>query len=73
MNFIIRKKIVDVNDYCFVLVYKEIFEVYFCLLDFEFIIEWYEEVLYIKNILNFNYLRFRKVESILLLIIRMLY
>ena len=36
-------------------------------------IERHEEVLYIKNMSNFNHLRLRKAESILLLIIRMLY
>ncbi|NWH10377.1 DUF4194 domain-containing protein [Acholeplasma laidlawii] len=73
VNFITRKKIADANDYRFVLAYKEIFEAYFCLSDFELIIERHEEVLYIKNISNFNHLRLRKAESILLLIIRMLY
>lgn len=73
VNFITRKKIADANDYRFVLAYKEIFDAYFSLSDFELIIERHEEVLYIKNVSNFNHLRLRKAESILLLIIRMLY
>jgi len=73
VNFITRKKIADANDYRFILAYKEIFDAYFSLSDFELIIERHEEVLYIKNMSNFNHLRLRKAESILLLIVRMLY
>ena len=73
VNFITRKKIADANDYRFVLAYKEIFDAYFSLADFELIIERHEEVLYIKNVSNFNHLRLRKAESVLLLILRMLY
>src|SRR5690554_6847941 len=73
VNFITRKRIADANDYSFLLAYKEIFEAYFCLSDFELIIERHEEVLYIKNISNFNHLRLKKAESILLLVIRMIY
>ena len=73
VNFITRKKIADANDYRFILAYKEIFDAYFSLSDFELIIERHEEVLYIKNMSNFNHLRLKKAESILLLIVRMLY
>lgn|SRR5690554_448688 len=73
VNFITRKKIADANDYRFVLAYKEIFDAYFSLSDFELVIERHEEVLYIKNMSNFNHLRLKKAESILLLVIRMIY
>src|SRR5690554_3338350 len=73
VNFITRKKIADANDYRFVLAYKELFDAYFSLADFELNIERHEEVLYIKNVSNFNHLRLRKAESVLLLVLRMLY
>lgn len=73
VNFITRKKIADANDYRFVLAYKELFDAYFALADFELNIERHEEVLYIKNVSNFNHLRLRKAESVLLLVLRMLY
>ncbi|WP_025725251.1 DUF4194 domain-containing protein [Acholeplasma granularum] len=73
VNFITRKKIADANDYRFILAYKELFDAYFSLSDFELIIERHEEVVYIKNISNFNHFRLKKAESVLLLIIRMLY
>src|SRR5690554_5565511 len=65
VNLITRKKIADANDYRIVLAYKEIFETYFCLSNFELIIEWHGEVLYIKNILNLNQIKNRKAESVL--------
>src|SRR5690606_9472363 len=68
-----RKKIGDANDYRFILAYKEIFEAFFALADFELIIERHDEVVYIKNESSFNHLRLKKEESILLLIVRMLY
>lgn len=73
VNFITRKKIAYANDYRFVLAYKELFDAYFALADFELNIERHEEVLYIKNVSNFNHLRLRKAESVLLLVLRMLY
>lgn len=73
VNFITRKKIADANDYRFVLAYKELFDAYFALADFELNIKRHEEVLYIKNVSNFNHLRLRKAESVLLLVLRMLY
>ncbi|WP_026399819.1 DUF4194 domain-containing protein [Acholeplasma equifetale] len=73
VNYITRKKIGDANDYRFILAYKEIFEAFFALADFELIIERHDEVVYIKNESSFNHLRLKKEESILLLIVRMLY
>lgn len=73
VNYITRKKIADANDYRFILAYKSIFEAYFALADFELNIERHEEVVYIKNESSFNHLRLKKEESILLLIIRMIY
>jgi len=73
VNYITRKKIGDANDYRFILAYKDIFAAYFNLADFELEIKRHEEVVYIKNESSFNHLRLKKEESILLLIIRMIY
>ncbi|VEU82122.1 DUF4194 domain-containing protein [Acholeplasma hippikon] len=73
VNYITRKKIADANDYRFILAYKNVFEAYFALADFELMIERHEEVVYIKNESSFNHLRLKKEESILLLIVRMIY
>lgn len=73
VNYITRKKIADANDYRFILAYKDIFDAYLALSDFELTIERHEEVVYIKNISNFNHFRLKKDESIVLLIIRMIY
>ena len=73
VNYITRKKIGDANDYRFILAYKDIFSAYFNLADFELEIKRHEEVVYIKNESSFNHLRLKKEESILLLIIRMIY
>lgn len=73
VNYITRKRIADANDYRFILAYKDIFESYFNLADFELIIKRHEEVVFIKNVSTFNHLRLKKEESILLLIMRMLY
>lgn len=73
VNYITRKKIADANDYRFILAYKSVFEAFFVLADFDLVIERHEEVVYIKNESSFNHLRLKKEESILLLIIRMIY
>ncbi len=73
VNYITRKKIADANDYRFILAYKEVFEAYFALADFELLIQRHEEVVYIKNESVFNHLRLKKEESILLLVVRMIY
>src|SRR5690554_1038159 len=73
VNYITRKKIGDANDYRFILAYKELFQAYLAMTDFELFIERHEEVVYIKNMSSFNHLRLKKEESILLLVFRMLY
>lgn len=73
VNYITRKKIADANDYRFILAYKELFDAYFNLADFELEIHRHEEVVFIKNVSTFNHLRLKKEESILLLVIRMIY
>ncbi len=73
VNFITKKKPGDGNDYRFILAFKEIFEAFLVLIDFELIIKREDEVVFIKNSEVYNHLRLRKSESVLILVIRILY
>lgn len=72
-NFLTKRKTQDANDYRFILAYKELFESFFALVDFELVIKREFEVVFIKNLSLYNHLRLRKVESVLILVIRILY
>jgi hypothetical protein len=73
VNYITKKKPGDTNDYRFILAYKEVFEAFFVLSDFELNIKREDEVVYIANENLFNHMRLRKTESVLLLVIRIIY
>ena len=73
VNYITKKKPGDTNDYRFILAYKEVFEAFFVLSDFELNIKREDEVVYIANENLYNHMRLRKTESILLLVIRIIY
>ncbi len=73
VNFLTRRKVGDTNDYRFILAYKESFEAFFALIDFELFIAREYEVVYIENVNLFNHMRLRKTESVLTLVIRILY
>ena len=73
VNFITRKKTSDMNDYRFILAYKEVFEPFFKLTDFSLNIKREDEVIYIQNESIFNHMRLRKTESILILVLRIIY
>ncbi|MDX9691875.1 MAG: DUF4194 domain-containing protein [Acholeplasmataceae bacterium] len=73
VNFLTKKKPGDVNDYRFILAFKEIFEAYYQIADFSLHIERDEEVVYITNDNFYNHMRLKKTESILILVIRILY
>jgi len=73
VNFITKKKPGDVNDYRFILAFKETFEAFFVLTDFILNVKREDEVVYIQNENFYNHMRLRKTESILILVIRILY
>jgi hypothetical protein len=73
VNYITKKKPGDTNDYRFILAYKEVFEAFFVLSDFELNIKREDEVVYIANENLYNHMRLRKTESVLLLVIRIIY
>ncbi len=73
VNFLTKRKPGDANDYRFILAYKEVFEAYFSLADFNLNIAREDEVVYISNEQLFNHMRLRKTESIMILILRILF
>ena len=73
VNYITKKKPGDTNDYRFILAFKEAFEAFFELTDFQLEIKREDEVVFIQNQNLFNHMRLRKTESVLLLIIRIIY
>jgi hypothetical protein len=73
VNFLTKRKPGDTNDYRFILAFKEVFEAFFVLSDFTLNIKREDEVIYIQNDNLFNHLRLRKTESVLLLVIRIIY
>jgi excinuclease UvrABC helicase subunit UvrB len=73
VNYITRRKPGDTNDYRFILAYKELFQAYFQIADFILNIYREDEVVCIENENLFNHMRLRKTESILLLVIRIIY
>ena len=73
VNLLTKRKIADANDYRFILAFKEIFEAFFVLMDFSLNIKREDEVVYITNDSLYNHLRLKKEESILLLVLRILY
>lgn len=73
VNFITKRKPGDANDYRFMLAYKEIFEAFFALTDFALNVHREDEVVYIQNESMFNHMRLRKTESVMLLVLRILY
>lgn len=73
VNFITKRKPGDTNDYRFILAFKEVFESYLALADFRLNIHRETEVVYIENEQLFNHMRLRKTESILILVLRILY
>ena len=73
VNFITKRRSPDANDYRMILAFKEVFEAFFALIDFELIIKREDEVVFIKNEAVYNHLRLRKADSVLLLVTRIMY
>ena len=73
VNFITKRKPGDTSDYRFILAFKEVFEAFFALADFNLIIHRDTEVVYIENEQLFNHMRLRKTESIMILALRILF
>lgn len=73
INFLTRKKSGDNNDFRFILAYEEAFKAFFILMDFELNIHREDEVIYIRNLEKFNHINLRKTESVLTLVLRIIF
>lgn len=73
VNFITRVKVGDQNDYRFILAYREIFEAFFAMIDFRLNVHREDEVIYIVNEQRYNHISLRKTESLLILVLRIIY
>lgn len=72
-SFIVKRKEDSRKDYIFILQNKSYFEQYFDLLGYELKVNENTEVVALHNITGTGRLRLKKIESILLLILRLLY
>ncbi|MDV3196000.1 MAG: DUF4194 domain-containing protein [Candidatus Phytoplasma stylosanthis] len=73
VNYLTIQKKEDINDYHFILLQEKLFSSFFKLVDFKLEIKKYDGVIFIKNLLNFNKLKLKKEESLILLILRILF
>lgn len=71
--FIVKRKEETRNDYIFILQYRSYFEEYFDLLGYQLKINENSDVIGLINYNGTGRLRLKKIESIILLIIRLLY
>lgn len=72
-NFLCKQKKDNVEKYYFVINYKELFESYFSIMNFELVINRELGVIHIFNEKNGNTLKLKKDETLIILILRMLY
>lgn len=72
-NFITKNKEKDVNDYSYILAYQDIISHLLSLMSFELVIKREYQVCYIVNLDSYNRLSLKKTESILLLVLRIIY
>lgn len=73
VNLLTRRKPGDQNDFRFILAYQRAFEAFFALMDFTINVKREDEVIYIVNDERFNHISLRKTESIIILILRIIY
>lgn len=73
VNYICGFKDKDKNDYYFIDRHYELFECYLSLLDYEFAMNRGDKVVYIENIHKYNHLNLKKLQSVILLILKKVY
>lgn len=73
VNYLTKRKVGDSNDYRFILAYQEAFKAFFALIDFNLNIHREDEVVYIVNEERYNHISLRKTESVLLLVLRVIF
>lgn len=72
-TFIIKDKESDRDDYFFLRTNRDLFTAFFELIDYEFVYDQYNEIIYIKTAENRNRVRLNKFETALVLILRQFY
>ena len=73
VNYLTKRKSQDANTYRFIIAYLETFKAFFALIDFELNVKREDEVIYIINLERFNHISLRKTESVLILILRIIF
>lgn len=73
VNYLTRRKTGDSNDYRFILAFQEAFKAFFALIDFSLNIHREDEVVYIVNDERYNHISLRKTESVLILVLRVIF
>ena len=73
VNYITKRKPADANDYRYIRAYAPLFQAYLALADFELHLSLENDVIYITNESTYNHLRLRKLESVMILVIRLIY
>src|SRR5690554_109601 len=73
VNYLTKRKVGDSNDYRFILAFQEAFKAFFALIDFDLNIHREDEVVYIVNKERYNHISLRKTESVLLLVLRVIF
>jgi hypothetical protein len=72
-NFIMKRKAADNSDYYFIIEHFTIFQSYFALMDYSLIHYESDSIITINTDLDRNRIRLKKVESVMLLVLRYLY
>lgn len=73
VNFLTKRKPGEQNDFRFILAFQPIFTSFLKLMDFSINVHREDEVIYIINDERYNHISLRKTESILILILRIIF
>jgi hypothetical protein len=72
-TFVVKDKESDKDDYFFLRGHRDLFAPFFEMIDYEFVYDQFNEVIYIKTTENRNRVRLNKFETALVLILRQFY
>lgn len=73
VNYLTNAKEKDRKDYYFIIMYLRLFKAYFSILDYEVAHHEYDGVISVRNMQKYNHFQFKKLESIMLLLLRKIY
>lgn len=72
-NFIYKQKDSDRNDYYDILQYRDLFENYFAIIDYDLVHNDEYGIFFLKTTADRNRVQLKKLESVLMIILRMMY